>query len=217
MSMQSSARLSVANVWTPREPLPGREVLAAIAGHISRAWGLPQLSRKATICYNPRLKTTLGRAVFDDLRVELNARLLLEHPSELVPTLAHELAHLAVFMKYRKALPHGPEFRALMRTVGMPTAATHNLPTRHLCVRRRKYLYIHRCSDCGYSHVSRAVRRRGACAHCGSGVTWDIFRIPDTQAGRKIVAQMRRRQRRFRVHPSLTTRTGKLGGRRRRG
>lgn len=194
--MLDARPFSVSDLWTPSCALPGRDVLTLIAARLAKAWGLSHLAKTVTICYNPRLRTTLGRAVYDDFRVELNARLLLEHPAELVPTLAHELAHLAVYVKWRSAQPHGQHFRMMMASVGMPASATHNLPTAHLRKRRRRYLYIHQCGQCGQSHVARSVMRNRVCAACGSG-TWDVFRIPDTVVGRKIVAQLRSRQRRL--------------------
>jgi predicted SprT family Zn-dependent metalloprotease len=128
--------------------------------------------------------------------IELNPRLLGEHPRELVPTLAHELVHLCVRHRYGEtAKPHGREFRSMMRRLGLDGKATHDLPVRHLRKhRRRKYLYLHRCSDCGYEFVARKSRRNCYCRACGPEMEWDIFRLPNTDAGRMLLYRLQHRR-----------------------
>jgi len=174
------------DLWTPAAGrLPAGPVLAAIAQRVGAAWGMDDLHRRAVIGYNDRLRTTLGRALLDEGRIELNPRLLMAHPVELVPTLAHELAHLAVKRRYGRVRPHGVEFRAFMRALNLSAEATHRLATGSLRRRRRRYLYLHRCADCGYSFIARRVYRNYYCTACGPGMTWDIFRAPATAEGRK--------------------------------
>ena len=182
--------MTVDDLWTPAAPLPGGELLRAIAGRLGAAWDIPDLPRRVRIAYNPRLRTTLGRAVLDDARLELNTRLLGRHPDQLVATLAHELAHLVVHMRYGKVAPHGRHFRTLMRAVGLSPAATHGLPTGRLRRRRRAFRYLHRCSECGCRFVARRVRRDLYCTACGPEMTWDVFRVPDTPAGRKLLGKL---------------------------
>ena len=183
------------DLWTVAEPLPGRRVLRAIAARLGAAWEAPDLAEKVTIVYNPRLRTTLGRAVLDQQRVELNVRLLRRHKSELIPLLAHELAHVLVHMRYGRVPAHGRHFRTLMRAVNMPSRATHDLPVKSLARPRRRYLYLHRCSGCGYSFVAKSVRRGYYCTACGPGMRWDIHRVPNTPQGRKALAEAMRRKR----------------------
>jgi len=182
-------RFCVDDLWTPSAArLPDGSVLQAIAQRVGRAWGLARLHRRAVIGYNDRLRTTLGRAVLDAGRVELNPRLLMSHPAELVPTLAHELAHLAVFWRYGRygrVSPHGTEFRAFMRSLNLSAAATHQLETGPLRRWRRRYLYLHRCADCGTGFIARRVYRGYYCTACGPDSTWDVFRGPDTPGGRR--------------------------------
>ena len=172
---------TVDDLWTPDRPLPGRGVLLAIAARAGEAWECSELTARVRVGYNGRLRTTLGRAVLDDLRVELNPRLLHDHPAELVPTLVHELAHLVVHERYGRVASHGRHFRTLMAAVRLSAAATHKLPTAHLKRRRRRYLYLHRCSDCGYSFIARSVRRNYYCIACGPEMTWDIIRAPSSK------------------------------------
>jgi len=175
------------DIWTPRQPLPGPGVLREIASRLGAAWEAPELAEQVRIVYNPRLRTTLGRAMLDDRRVELNTRLLHEHPDQLVPLLAHELAHVVVHARYGRVPAHGRHFRTLMRAVNMSPRATHDLPVKRRR-RRGRYLYLHRCSDCGYSFVARSVRRGYYCIACGPDMSWDVFRSANTPRGRQALA-----------------------------
>lgn len=181
--MDAGKRFSVDDLWQVGSPLPARRTLKAIAQRCADAWEMPDLPRQVSFGYNSRLRTTLGRAIVEDRRVELNTRLLIEHPEELVTTFVHELAHVAVHIRYGAAAAHGFEFRTLMCAVGLSPAATHDLPTAHLKCRRSRYVYLHRCSDCGYSFIMRSVRRNVYCRACGPDMTWDIFRAPQTKEG----------------------------------
>ena len=107
-----------------------------------------------------------------------------------VGTLIHELAHVVVYLRYGAVPPHGRHFRTLMRAVNLSAKATHDLPVAHLRRQRRrrprqKYLYLHRCDECGYSFVARSIRRGYYCTACGPTMNWDVFRTPDTADGRK--------------------------------
>jgi len=186
--MDADKRFSVDDLWRPGMPLPTRALLTAIARRAADAWDMPDLPDRVRIAYNPRLRTALGRALLDRGVVELNTHLLSEHPDQLVETLVHELAHLAVYMRYGPVRPHGEHFRTLMRAVGLSPATTHTLPVAHL--RRRRYLYLHRCSDCGYSFIAPSVRRNVYCSACGPDMTWDVYRAPRTQAGRAMLRRM---------------------------
>lgn len=180
-------KLVTTDLWSPGGPLPGGELLQRLTQRIAEMWEMPEIAR-VRVGYNSRLRTTLGRALLDEARVELNPRLLRDHPDELVPTLAHELAHLAVHVRFgRRAGAHGREFRTLMRALNLNARATHDLPVGHLRRRRRKYLYLHRCDICGNATVARRVLRDRVCAACGPGMQWDVYRLPDTPAGRALL------------------------------
>jgi len=181
-------RFDTDDLWTPDKPLPGQPVLRAIASRLGAAWEAPHLGDKVRIGYNPRLRTTLGRAMLDERRVELNVRLLSRHRGELIPLLAHELAHVVVHMRYGRVGAHGRHFRTLMRAVNMSPRATHDLPVKQLARRRKRYLYLHRCSSCGYSFVAKSVRRGYYCTACGPGMSWDIYRAANTPQGRESLA-----------------------------
>jgi SprT-like protein len=170
--------------------LPAKRTLAAIADRLGSCWAMPDLSGRVRVGYNGRLRTTLGRAVLAEHRVELNPRLLREHPGQLLPTLAHELAHVAVHLRHGEAAPHGVQWRVLMVSAGFLPTVCHNLPVEPLRRRRRRFRYLHRCSDCGYHFVARRVRRDVYCIACGPEMAWDVFRVPDTPAGRKLLEKL---------------------------
>ena len=190
--MAAKKRLVTDDLWRPDQPLPGKRVLLVLVERCAEVWGLPRVGRIVTVGYNPRLRTTLGRAVLGEQRVELNVRLLREHPEELIPTLVHELAHLAVHVEYGDVAPHGRHFAALMRAAGFSPKATHNVPVAHLRRRRGRYLYLHGCSNCGASFIARSVRRDCYCRACGPDMTWDVYRAPNTREGRDMLGRLER-------------------------
>ena len=183
------------DLWTPAQPLPARGVLQEMTRRCGRVWGIPGLADRVRVGYNARLRTTAGRALLEDARVELNTRLLRENPTHLVPTLIHELAHLAVHLRYGRVQPHGRHWRTFMAAAGHNPRATHALPTAHLKRRRNRYLYLHRCSDCGQTFLARRVRRDLYCRTCGPEMTWDVFRAPATPAGKELLEELRTGQR----------------------
>ncbi len=185
--MTARKRFSVADVWTPDRPLPGKAVLNTITARLGGAWDFNGLERRARVRYNPRLRSTLGRAILDDCCVELNTRLLREHREELIGVLAHELAHVVVHLRYGQVAPHGLAFRTLMRALNLSDKRTHTLPVAHLKRSRRKYLYLHRCGDCGYCFMARSARRNYYCRACGPEMSWSILRAPNTKRGREML------------------------------
>ncbi|MDP6546714.1 MAG: SprT-like domain-containing protein [Phycisphaerae bacterium] len=184
-SRKTRVLFDFSDLWKTGDPLPARATLKAIADRCGQAWEIPDLARRVTIVYNPRLRTTLGRAILDDNRVELNVHLLRAYPDELLVTVVHELAHLAVRMRYGKVRPHGREFKALMGAVNMSADATHHLDTARVKLQRRRYVYLHRCADCGMMFIARKPRRDCYCKACGPEMSWNILRAPATTAGRR--------------------------------
>ncbi len=88
--------------------------------------------------WNPRLRTTAGRAWVREGRVELNPRLLARHPDAVRMVVAHELAHCLAHRRAPRESAHGPTWRALMVAVGEAPRATHRLDVGDLAVRRRR-------------------------------------------------------------------------------
>lgn len=152
----------------PRQPKPRRAPSARRPEALVRLGGLVQrhLGRRRplpfAVRFNPRLRSTLGRADFTHATVELNPRLLDRHPDELVPTLLHELCHLLAGPR----AGHGPRWRELMTRLGLPARACHDLDTSAVRSRRRAWAW--RCARCGSIYVRRhRGARRFRCGDCG--------------------------------------------------
>lgn len=118
--------------WPPEE-------VQGVFDECLRTWRAWNLRRNFKWRWNARLRTTLGRAVFDDWTVELNPILLARHPEQMRGLLVHELAHLVVVWRYGwKESAHGPRWKRLMLQMGESTDATHDLPVEDLRVRPRR-------------------------------------------------------------------------------
>ena len=195
--MQAPTLFDMAPSPTPARPavLPARAELVAFARKLAELWNYPTLV-EVRIGYNQRLRSTLGRAILyrrpGQCHVELNTRLLHEHPAEVYGVLTHELAHVVGHFRDRRGTTHGRCFRELMKAAGYSPKATHDLPTEHLQRKRRKYLYLHRCSDCGYSFIARSVKRNYYCIACGPEMVWDVFSAPNTSQGRATLKEMQK-------------------------
>jgi len=102
-------------------------------------WQVIDLRAAIGIRWNGRLRTTVGRALLDDMVVELNPRLLARHPDQVRHVLVHEAAHLVVRRLHGSAAaPHGKVWKGYMRQAGESTRATHDLDVDGLRVRRRR-------------------------------------------------------------------------------
>lgn len=144
----------------PSERRPA--ALARLALAMARRIGAGARVRRLEVVFNDRLRTSAGRADFTGRAIELNPRLLDRHPSELVPTLAHELAHLIVGPRAR----HGPRWRAAIEALGFRAEACHRLDVAGLGVARRAWIW--RCGGCGETYRRRhRGARRFACGRCG--------------------------------------------------
>jgi predicted SprT family Zn-dependent metalloprotease len=190
--MEGREQFTVDDLWKPGQPLPDGATLKAMAARCGRVWRFQSLPARVTIAYNPRMRSAAGRARLEQARVELNPRLLGEHPQQFVATLVHELAHMVVYFRHGKVRPHGERFRALMQALGLPDKATHDLKAGHLARRRRRFVYLHRCDGCGSGFVARSVHRGCYCAHCRPETHWTVYRAADDAAGRRCLAKLSR-------------------------
>jgi predicted SprT family Zn-dependent metalloprotease len=164
--------------------LPSVAELRRRADELGRLWNVPDLPARVHIDYSGSMRTRVGYADLQRLRVRLNARLLERHPEELDDTLVHELAHAAVVLLHGLAVrPHGREWKRLMQAAGKRPTVTHDLDVGGLRSRRRRWLYLHHCTRCGAYRISRRVVRRWICASCRPG-RLDVWRYPDNPAGR---------------------------------
>jgi len=168
-----------------RIKLPSQRPPAALARLarrlLDRLPGGARRARPVSVRFNPRLRTAAGRADGRGRVIELNPRLLDRHPEELVPTLVHELCHLAVGV----ADGHGERWRGAMLALGFAPTTCHRLDTAGLEVRRLR-AWSWRCAACGEIYLRRhRGARRYRCGSCGGRlrVAAELGRAPGGAAG----------------------------------
>ena len=140
------------------------EDLTSLAKELSKSLGLNRLAKRVTVTWNPRLKTTAGRAFRQSALIELNPRLTQVDLVEIDRTLRHELAHLVSYARAgrKKIEAHGQEWRQACVDLGIPgEKRCHDLPFEGFR-QRRKWAY--ECPSCG--HILERVRRVKTAAAC---------------------------------------------------
>ncbi len=158
----------------PTEALPrGRDAgLEAECRMLLGALGdCEAIASRIEVHWNPRMKSTAGRAWSNRAKVELNPRLSQCPPGEIDRTLRHELAHLVAYHRAaslgrRRIEPHGGEWRRACADLGIPDEErTHRLDALQARQLERRFHY--RCAHCGreYPRV-RPIRRSLACGPC---------------------------------------------------
>lgn len=153
----------------PRQPmLMGSDRrLEAQARALLYSLGAARLSEIVRVEWNPRMRSAAGRAHARHSLVSLNPRLLEHGDAEIDRTLRHELAHLLGQARAgrRRLAPHGAEWRAACRDLGIPDEARcHTLP---FPVHRRTRPFLYRCPNCaGDFPRARRIHRAIACLAC---------------------------------------------------
>ena len=141
--------------------------LTTWCAEFARSLGLDELSRKVRVAWNPRMRTTAGRAWWPDRTIELNPKLRDCDPEEIWRTLKHELAHLVAYERCgrRRIEPHGPEWQTACADLGIAgESATHTLPFKR---RKMKRNHAYSCSNClAVIHRVRPIKRPVACYEC---------------------------------------------------
>jgi predicted SprT family Zn-dependent metalloprotease len=144
--------------------------------------GLPELSRKVCVVWNPRMRTTAGRAWWPSRLIEINPKLKDLSETEVWRTLKHEFAHLLAFERCgrRQIDPHGIEWQMACSELGIPgESARHSLQLKS---RRMKRKYVYVCPSC-FSEIKRVrlMQRAVACYSCckkfNSGNYHERFRL----------------------------------------
>ncbi len=146
---------------------PVDPLLTARAARLLLEIGETELARRTRVVFNPRLRSTAGRADWQKRLVMLNPLLIGLAEDEPERTLRHELAHLVARARARgrRIASHGPEWRLACAALGIPgERATHSLPLPRFRQARRHH---YQCPAC-LAVVSRArpIKRPSACAVC---------------------------------------------------
>lgn len=156
--------------------------LTAWCEETAAALGMPELARKVRVSWNPRMRTTAGRAWWPHRSIEMNPKIREIADAQIWRTLKHELAHLIAYERCgrRRIDPHGPEWQAACAELGIPGETTyHSLPLR---ARRMKRNHSYACPSC-LTVISRVrpFRRAVACYSCcrkfNGGMYHDRFRL----------------------------------------
>lgn len=100
------------------------EAIQRILDEVLDSWNALDLRASITWSWNSRLRTSMGRAFFYEMRIELNPHLLARFPEEFRPVLVHEAGHLVVQRLHGNQPPHGRIWKAYMRKAGVSTRAT---------------------------------------------------------------------------------------------
>ena len=128
---------------------------------------LDALSKDVRVVWNPRMRTTAGRAFWPDGKIEINPKLKELAPDEVRRTMLHELAHLVAYERAgrRRIMAHGSEWQQACADLGIPgERATHSLPLPGRQM-RRKWRYT--CPVCGESFDRvRRIKRYAGCYSC---------------------------------------------------
>ena len=131
------------------------------------ALGHDGLADAVRVSWNPRMRTSAGRAFWPARVIELNPVLREFGEAEIERTLKHELAHLIAYERAgrRRILPHGPEWAAACGELGIPgERACHSLPLKRR-KQERKFAYV--CTRCfAVLRRVRPLKQAVACAAC---------------------------------------------------
>ena len=152
---------------------------------LGQLWGALDLRQRSRVEFSARLRRALGLCYPQRNLIRLNPVLLKSSNRELLhETLAHEAAHLVVYWRHGNRIrPHGQQWQDLMRLAGLPTRATipHSKIKALPPLRRARYLYRHRCLDCGTVFNAGRTDHRWRCSSChsgGGGGSLEVLRFP---------------------------------------
>ncbi|MBK1832048.1 SprT-like domain-containing protein [Verrucomicrobiaceae bacterium R5-34] len=176
----------------PKKPLAAEippnadDALTGRCANMLRGLGLDQLGGVVVVAWNPRMRTTAGRAFWPQAIIELNPKLWEVAPEEVERTLLHELAHLVAYARAgrKRISAHGIEWQQACADLGIPgEKATHSLP---LPGRRMARKWRYTCPECGegFDRVRKMKRQAGCYACCkahNGGYYHKRFRLVESQ------------------------------------
>ena len=111
--------------------------------------------------WNRKLRTTAGRAVYEDSTIELNPYLFIrpDKTDECFEVVAHELCHIEAWrLVGSKEGPHGPTWQSLMVKLGLEPERCHEMDVETLRVHRKKV--AHQCGRCRTEVMLGIVRAK---------------------------------------------------------
>lgn len=120
--------------------------LQDVADYWGRIWWakivavFPELGThtRPSIKLNNRLKTTAGRAFFEENYIDLSTELFWEHTLNFTQdTIPHELAHIAAYKVFGDE-GHGRGWKMTLQRVGINTTRLHHLVNSQHAARKAK-------------------------------------------------------------------------------
>jgi len=142
--------------------------LTELARDHAQELGLIGLAELLQVKWNSRMRSTAGRAYYQQSLIELNPRLIEISEEEVHRTFLHELAHLVAHARNtkRRIAPHGVEWREACRDLGIPNEkVTHDLPLPSRTQQRKWHYECPHCQEV-ITRVRRMKRDSVACYHC---------------------------------------------------
>jgi SprT protein len=141
--------------------------LESLMNDALRRAGLRELCDTIQVCWNPRMRTTAGLAVYSRHQIVLNPALHSTGDGEVRRTLLHELAHFVAKHRagHRRLEPHGEEWRRACADLGIPgESRCHTLPFPR---REQTRKYFYQCPVCSTVIARvRPMKRPSACLSC---------------------------------------------------
>ena len=142
---------------------------------------MPDLPDRVQITFSPRLTRRIGRALPHRGQIRLGETLRKGPAKALREVLCHELAHIAVYLRYgRRPKPHGREWRGLVQQAGqIPRVSLPMVSAARSRV--AKPVFVHSCPICQATRRAHRPMRRWRCATCvshGLDGTLEIEREP---------------------------------------
>lgn len=100
----------------------------------------PLAVKVPAVVLNNRLKSTAGRAWYEEDKIDLSVELFREHTHwMLTDVIPHELCHMAAW-RWHKHSGHGPAWKDTMRAIGLEPKRTHDMVNTLHEARRAKAL-----------------------------------------------------------------------------
>ena len=165
------------SIWSGKKKRDMLKNAAALIPTWFQSWGL-RSSPPVNIAVNNRLRRTRGRAMLREGLIEVRPDLISGSRQNLLETLCHEAAHIAVFYTHANARPHGREWRELVMAAGfeprvqqiaecrLPRAKAMSERTHRSTLERAVCVFDHRCPVCQMLRTAKRPVPHWRCAEC---------------------------------------------------
>jgi SprT protein len=118
-----------------------------------------------------------GLAYRNKNQIDLSPTLLRENGDKFINrTVPHEIAHLICFIVWPGTSAHGPEWKGVMRRLGLEPSRCHSYDTTSVSnTRPRPYTYVCKCSEHKLTanlHFKIQLGRNRFCRLCKAKIQW---------------------------------------------